>query len=318
VQTQPKQKTQLKGVIILLLTALIWGVAFVAQSAGMDDVGPLTFSGTRTLLGAIVLLPVIIIRDRAAMKKMTPEQITDKKSADKKAIINGCVLGLVFCIATNTQQYAFLDSAPGKIAFITALYIFFVPLLGLFIKKKVPLVTWICVVFGLIGLYFLCIDPANLGAINKGDLLAIICSVIFSVHILLIEKFAPDVDGIKLSCIQFAVAGVISCILMFIFEDPQIAAIKSALIPILYAGILSCGLAYTFQIVGQKYTEATVASLLLCMESVFGVIASAIILHDILAPREIFGCAIMFAAIILSQFSDILTKKLKQRKTPQV
>ena len=265
-------------------------------------------------MGAVVLCPFILVRDRIQARSMSPEQLKQRKALDKKTVRCGILLGVVFCAASNFQQFAFEYSTSGKIAFITALYMFFVPLLGLFLKKRVPLLTWVCVICGFVGLYFLCIDSGGLGGINRGDVLAFICSIFFAVHILLIEKFAPDVDGIKLSCVQFVTSGVISCVLMFIFETPRIDAVTDAIVPLLYAGIMSCGLAYTFQIVGQKYTEATVASLILCMESVFAVLAAAVILHEMLTGREILGCVIMFAAIILSQLSEYITAKFKSKK----
>lgn len=301
-----KKRMQVKGVVLLLITALIWGVSFVSQSVGMELVEGFTFSGIRTFLGAIVLLPFIIVRDRNKNKKMNDVEQKENKRLNKKTLCSGIILGIVFCTASNFQQFAFNYSSSGKIAFITAIYMFFVPLLGLFFKKRVPCMTWICVIIGFIGLYFLCIDPRNLGVINKGDILAFVCAILFAIHILMIERYAPDVDGMKLSCIQFFVSGVISCVLMFIFETPEISAIKNAAIPLLYSGVLSCSLAYTLQIIGQKYTEATVASLLMSMESVFAVLAAAVILNEMLSGREIAGCVIMFIAIILSQFSGII------------
>lgn len=305
-------KTQFKGVFMLLLTAFIWGSSFVAQSVGMESVEAFTFNGIRTLMGACVLLPFILIRDSITAKKMTKEQLSERKRLNKKTLIYGSVLGVALCAASNFQQFAFNYSTSGKIAFVTALYMLFVPLFGLFFKKKVPFITWVCVFFGFVGLYFLCINPDDAGTLNMGDILTFICSILFAVHILLVEKFAPDVDGIKLSCVQFAVSGTISCLLMFIFESPQPESIVAAALPLLYSGVMSCGIAYTFQIVGQKYTEATVASLLMCMESVFGVLAGAVILHETLSGREIIGCVIMFAAIILSQLSDIITAGFKK------
>ncbi len=309
-----KQKTQWKGVVMLMLTALIWGSSFVAQSVGMESVGAFTFSGVRTMLGAIVLIPFILIRDKLQGRSMTAEQIRERKVQNKRVLRYGAILGVVFCAACNFQQFAFEYSTSGKIAFITALYMFFVPLFGLFLKKRVSWLTWICVMFGFVGLYFLCIGPGGLGSVNRGDLRALVCSVFYAVHILLVEKFAPDVDGIKLSCVQFAVSGVITCILMFIFETPQVGAILSIAVPLLYSGIMSCGLAYTFQIVGQKYTEATVASLIMCLESVFAVLAGALILHEMLTGREIAGCVIMFAAIVVSELSGLITAKWKRKK----
>ena len=299
---------------MLLATAFIWGSSFVAQSVGMESVEAFTFNGIRTLMGAAVLLPFILIRDRVKAKRTDAPSPESRRAARRQLLISGALLGIVLCAASNFQQFAFNYSTSGKIAFITALYMFFVPLIGIFLRKKVPLLTWICVVFGFIGLYFLSIDPNDLSAINFGDVLTLICSIFFAVHILLIEKFAPDADGIKLSCIQFFTSGTISCILMFIFETPEPKAIAGAILPLLYSGIMSCGFAYTFQIIGQKYTEATVASLLMCMESVFGVLCGALILHETLSGREILGCVIMFAAIILSQLSETITEKIRNLK----
>lgn len=309
-----KKKKQILGVMLLLLTALIWGVAFVAQSVGMDSVDGFTFNGIRILIGAFVLLPVVLVREKKTKAGMNEQQLKAYKVTNKKTLIYGSIIGLIFCIAGNFQQFAFNYTTSGKIAFITAMYMFFVPIIGIFLKKRIPALTWICVVIGFIGMFFLCINPNDMSGLNKGDFLAVIGSVFFAFHILAVERFAPNTDGIKLSCIQFFVSGCITCVLMFIFEHPQISAIRSAIIPLLYAGVLSCGLAYTFQIIGQKYTEATVASILMSMESVFGVLAGALILHEMLSHRELIGCIIMFAAIILSQLSGILTGKIKKKK----
>ena len=299
-----KTKTQFKGVFLLLITAFIWGTSFVAQSIGMEKIEAFTFNGIRTVMGGIFLLPVIFIREMFARKSA---KINDSKKHKniftKKALKYGIILGCIFCVASNFQQFAFYYSTAGKIAFVTALYMFFVPILGLFIRKKVPLLTWICVVCGFVGLYFLCITPDQLNGINRGDLLALVCAFFYGIHILCVEKFAKEVDGTLLSCLQFFVGGGISLILMFIFETPDISNILAAARPLLYSGIMSCGIAYTLQIIGQKYTEATITSLLMCMESVFAVLSAAVILHEYLTGREIIGCVIMFVAIILSQIS---------------
>lgn len=297
---------------MLLLTALIWGAAFTAQSKGMESVEAFTFNGIRMTLGAAVLFPCIIINDRLRVRKMTDQQREEKRRRDKNAVKYGCLLGIVFFAASNIQQHAFIYTSSGKIAFITALYIFFVPMLGLFIRKRTPLLTWLCVLLGFAGLYFLCVKPGEIGEINKGDLLALGCAAVFAVHILMIERFTAKADGLKLSAMQFLVGGTLSGIAMFIFETPKLSGIFDASVPLLYAGVMSCGVAYTLQIIGQKYTEATVASLLLCMESVFGVIAAAIILGERLSVRELIGCTIMFAAIILSQFSERFSKANKK------
>lgn len=300
-------KTSLKGVIILLLTAFIWGVSFVSQSVGAESVEPFTF------MGATVLLPIVLIRDNLAKKKFTTKkQLADFKRNNKKTIFYGIILGLFLGFATNFQQFAFNYSSAGKIAFITATYIFFVPIIGLFFRKKIPLVTWICIAFGFLGLFLLSFPQNNnFGNINKGDILALICALFFCGQILLIEKFAPLCDGIKLSCVQFYTSGIISLVLMFIFESPNWQSIRTAAIPLLYSGIMCCGLAYTMQIIGQKYCEATVASLIMCMESVFAVLSSAILLHEILKPREIIGCIIMFLAILISQIFNGINQNKK-------
>lgn len=308
-----KTKTQLKGVVMLIITAVVWGTSFVAQSVGMDSVEAFTFAGIRTLIGALVLVPIVMFKDIKAKKTLAGEQLAVKKIADKKAWIYGSLLGIVLCCATNFQQFSFNYSTSGRIAFITALYMFFVPILGLFLKKKIPILTWICIFLGIVGLFFLCIDPNDVMNINKGDILTIICAVFYAIQILMVEKFAPEVDAIKLSCVQYLVAGGVSCVLMFIFEDPQISAIMTAAVPILYSGVMSCGVAFTLQIIGQQYTEATIASLIMCTESVFGALAGAVILHEVLSGREVLGCVIMFAAIVLSQLSEVLTEKFKER-----
>ncbi len=310
------KKTQLKGVLILLLTAVIWGSAFVTQSMGMESVEPFTFNGVRMLIGAAVLLPVILIRDAVAKRKPGSPDKEQIKQADRKALRSGALMGLALCAASNCQQFAFLYSQPGKIAFITAFYMFFVPFFGLFIHKRVPVLTWGCVAAGCVGLYFLCVADAGFSGVNRGDLLTLACAMLFAVHILITEKVAADCDTVKLSCVQFAVCGTVSCGLMFLFEAPSAAALKDCLFPLLYTGVLSCGVAYTLQVVGQKYTESTVASIILCMESVFGVLCSAVVLHERMTVNEIIGCAVMFAAILVSQFADRLGAGKKTEPAP--
>ena len=297
---------------MLFITAFIWGSSFVAQSLGMESVEAFTFNGIRTLFGAATLLPFIIIKDIVKIKKYGKPERTKLKAETKKILIGGSIMGIALCVASNLQQYAFTypDHSPGKIAFITAFYMFFVPIIGLLFRKKVPVITWICVFLGTLGLYFLCVHGEGFGGITKSDIFSFLCSVCYAVHILLIEKFASDSDAVKLSFTQFTVSGIITCVIMFIVETPTIPAINESMLPLLYSGVMSCGLAYTFQIVGQKYTESTIASIIMCLESVFGVLCSAVLLHKILTPNEIIGCVIMFTAIIISQFSD----KIKFRK----
>ncbi len=308
-QNQPK--TQVKGIIFLLITAIIWGTSFVSQSVGSEVVKPFTFMGIRTLLGSFVLMPVIFVRDKIQEKSLSPAEIANKKIKDRRTVVIGLLIGIALCLATNFQQFAFNYSTTGKIAFITASYMFFVPISSIFFKKKLPVVTWICVLLGFIGLYFLCFKKSENFSINKGDALAFICAIFFTVQILLIEKYAKTCDGIRLSCAQFFSCGLISLILMFIFERPSFTVVKSAILPILYSGIMSCGIAYTLQIIGQKYCEATIASLIMCMESVFATISSAIFEHKLLLPRELAGCIIMFSAILISQLYDIVKARKK-------
>lgn len=285
---------------MLLLTAFIWGTAFVAQSKGMDSVQAFTFNGLRCIVGSIVLMPVVFLNISRRKKNGEPNKAVIR--ATHKAAIP---ISLMFFFATNIQQEAFNFSTSGKIAFITSLYMFFVPLIGLFFGKRISKVTWICIVAAFVGLYFLCF-PSGEGfdALNIGDVMALLCAIGFAGHMLLVERCSAKIDGVLLSSMQFAICGVASSIVMLLFEEPKWSAITEAGIPILYAGVLSCGLGYTFQILGQKYCEATIASLLMCLECVFAAIAGAVILRQYLNVREIAGCAIMFAAIVISQFAE--------------
>ncbi len=289
-------KDSFKGSMMLIVTAFIWGIAFIAQSVGMESIETLTFTGIRTLMGSAVLLPIILIKDKGL-------------KFDRKTITAGILMGSVFFIATNLQQAAFKYSTPGKIAFITATYIFVIPILRLFQKKKTSIITWCCILASAVGLYFLCIDPSEGSSLNIGDLLTLGCAVAFAFHILLIDKFTKNHDGLKLSCTQFAFTGIVSLILLPFFEHPTWANISAAGIPLLYAGLLSCGVAYTFEILGQKYTPPTLASLIMCTESVFAVIAAAVLLGQIPTLREGIGCVIMFVAITISQFFQSSSQK---------
>lgn len=298
------RKTKPQGVILLLITAIIWGSSFVAQSIGMQSIDAFTFTGIRTALGMLFLLPFTLIINKGFDFR-------------KETLKKGLILGIVFSIAQNFQQFAFYYSTSGKIAFITAFYMFFVPLISVvFLRKKIALLTWLSIFIGLIGLFLLCINPEELTNINLGDILALICAVFYAVQIMLIDKFLEDgTSGVQLSFMQFFVAAIISVIAMFIFEQPNIADIKTAAPSLLYSGIMSCGIAYTLQIVGQKHASPVVASLLMCLESVFAVITAAIILHESMLPRELAGCLIMFGAIILSQVSETLASKNQTQTT---
>ena len=290
-------KYTLRQSLILLLTATIWGVAFVAQSVGMEYVGPYTFNAVRTLIGGLVLLPCIIL-----FKKIKPEEKAVEKNT-KHLLIGGVSCGLFLFIASSLQQIGIQYTTVGKAGFITALYIVIVPLLGLFMRKPVNIKIWIGVILAVIGMYLLCMKQGE-NKLQSGDVLILGCAITFSFHILIVDHFSPLVDGVKMSCIQLFTCSVLSGLFMLIFENPKIENILNAWIPILYAGALSCGVAYTLQIIGQKGLNSTIASLIMSLESVISLLAGWVILGQKLSARELLGCGIVFAAIILVQLPD--------------
>ncbi len=287
-----------KNFILLFFTAIIWGVAFVAQSVGMDYVGPYTFNAVRSFLGGIVLIPCIFMFCRPKSSAKEREKTLDRP---RDLVIGGGLCGLMLFISTTLQQVGIQYTTVAKAGFITALYIVLVPVLGIFIKKKIGLKVWISVVIALAGLYLLCMKGSF--SLGKGDFLVLLCSLCFALHILVIDYFTQRVSGVKLSCIQFFITGILSSVLMFLFETPTWAGILTAWLPIFYAGVFSCGVAYTFQIIGQRGTDPTVASLILSLESVVSVLAGWLLLGQSLTPREILGCVLMFGAILLAQLS---------------
>lgn len=304
-----KQQIPLKNSLFLLLAAIIWGIAFVAQSVGMEYVGGFTFSAVRSLLGSVVLIPLILISgrknsaDTAATKANSFVGSSDGTVSSirkrKDLIIGGISCGICLCLASNFQQFGIKYTTVGKAGFITACYIVIVPIIGLFLGKKCSKFIWAAVAMALIGLYLLCITDGF--SIGKGDLLVLVCAFLFSIHILVIDHFSPKADGVKLSCIQFLTCGILSGIPALLFEHPEFSAICRAWMPILYAGIMSCSVAYTLQIIGQKNMNPTVASLILSLESCISVLAGWVLLGQQLSAKEILGCVIMFAAIILAQ-----------------
>lgn len=268
----------------------------MAQSAGMDYVGPFTFNAVRCILGGIVLIPCIGI---LSLHKKTKSDVSENK---KTLLTGGIMCGILLFTASSLQQFGILYTTAGKAGFITALYIIIVPVLSIFLHRKAGMKVWISVVIALCGLYLLCMKE-NLH-LSQGDLLLLLCSLTFSFHIMVIDYFAPKVDGVKMSCIQFFVCGILSAIGMLLFENPNIAQILSGWLPILYGGIMSCGVAYTLQIVGQEGMNPTVASLILSMESVISVLAGWVLLHETLSRRELMGCVFMFVAIVLAQLPE--------------
>ena len=293
----------LKYNFLLMLAALIWGSAFVAQSVGMDYLGPFSFNCVRSFMGSLVLLPVIWFMDR--QKKETAEHDGQKteegtREQNKKVLLSGGLCcGVILTLSTSLQQIGIKYTTAGKAGFITALYILIVPLLGLILGKKVGIKTWIGVALAVAGMYLLCIKEGF--SISYGDFMVLLCALIFSLHILAVDYFSPRVDGIRLSCIQFFVCGCISAVPMLVWEHPELFQIIRAWQPLAYAGVLSSGVAYTLQIVTQKHLNPTVASLLMSLESVFAVLTGWLVLNERLSPKELLGCVLVFTAIILAQ-----------------
>ena len=285
---------------MLLLTAIIWGFAFVAQSVGMDFVGPFTFGFVRFLIGGIVLLPVIHFMDRRKTKQgMTEDELKTDWRLSMKA---GICCGTALCAASIVQQYGIIYTTVGKAGFITALYIIIVPFLGLIIGKKISGKIWVGALIAVLGLYLICITESF--TVGIGDLLVLGCAFLFSIQIMLIDHFSPKSDPVKISCVQFLTASLIAFVFALVLEEISFANILGAALPILYVGIFSTGVAYTLQVVAQRYTDPTVASLIMSLESVFAVLGGWLLLNESLSMKEFAGCVLMFAAIILVQLPD--------------
>lgn len=294
-----------KGSIMLLITSIIWGTAFVAQSEGMSYVEPFTYNAMRTLLGGVVLIPIMILF-RFSDKRNGKEK---SSCSLKNTVIGGICCGIALFIASSFQQAGIAQTTAGKAGFVTALYIVIVPMIGIFLHKKMPLRMWLFIAIALAGFWLLCIKQ-DIG-ISSGDLLVFFGAIFFAVHITVIDYFnQKNTDGVLMSCIQFFTAGLFMLICMFIFEKPTIPNIMGAGGTILYAGILSCGVAYTLQILGQKHTNPTLATMLMSLESVFAALSGWLILGEKLSIKEFIGCVLIFAAVILAQLAG--TDKLKK------
>lgn len=289
-------KQQIKSSLILLLTATIWGVAFVAQSVGMEYIGPFTFNAIRCVLGGLVLIPVILV-----LKKKKETGAENQEKEDKKTLwAGGIACGVILCIASNLQQFGIMEASVGNSGFFTALYIVMIPVIGIFIGKRPGIKLWFCVALAVVGMYLLCMKDGSF-TIERADIMLLLCALAFSFHILVVDYFSPKVDGVKMSCIQFFVCGVLSAVGMLFTEVPDISNIQAAWLPLLYAGLLSCGVGYTLQIVGQKGINPVIASLIMSLESVISALAGWVILGQVLSPKEILGCVLMFVAIIITQ-----------------
>ena len=308
----------MKYSLMLLLTAAIWGFAFVAQSAGGDAVGPFTFNFIRNIIGAIVLLPVIALLDKLGYGKKP-----NNKEEKKKLYISGALIGVVLFLATNLQQIGITyGRSAGKAGFITACYLVMVPVIGLFLGKKTGLHIWGAVAIAMSGIYMLSMTGPE--GLEWPDILLLLSALSFAVQIIMIDRFVADTDGIRLAAIEFLVCGILTAAPAFIFEPDKwsgdtgmmLGAFLNpdAWISILYAGILSCGVAYTLQIVGQKNLQPTLASLLMSFESVFCVLGGWMLLGEHLTGKQIAGCILVFLAILLAQFGEVFKvsgKKLK-------
>ena len=297
---------QLRGTFLLLLTAMIWGAAFVAQTVGMDYMEPFSYQAARQFLGFLVLLPIIAIRSRNKPVKSAE----DTKADRKKLLTGGLLCGVALFTATITQQFGLLDTTAGRSGFITALYILIVPLIGMFFGRRVGIRVWIAVATAIVGMYFLCFS----GAVHfgKGELLTLICSFCFAAHILLVARFGGAVDGIKLSCIQFLVSSLISAVFMLLFEHPTFPALIACWKPLCYSGFISCGMGYTLQIIAQKDVHPTLAALVMSMESVFSALSGWLLLGQSMSLRELGGCGLMLFAIVLAQLPKRENRPLAQ------
>ncbi len=290
------KQNSLLGESLLLLSAIIWGTAFVAQRIGGDLIGPFTFNAVRMFIGAFTLLPCICLMYNKNRQE-NKEQHRIKKN--KKLWIGGILCGTVLFVASNLQQIGLSYSTASKAGFITALYIIIVPIIGIFFKKRPGITLWISILIALCGIYLLCITDGF--KVASEDLLLILSAFFFSIHILVIDYFSPAVESVKLSCIQFFISGLLSAIVMVFTEEPEVSSIFHAWLPLLYTGILSCGIAYTFQIMGQRKVNPVIASLIMSLESVFSALGGWIILGESLTYQELSGCILLFIAIILAQ-----------------
>ena len=292
-------KTKIKATVLLFLTAIIWGFAFVAQRVGAEFVGAFTFNGVRFFLGALSLIPVILIFEREKVDK----------SKFIKILIPGLLAGTVLFIASTLQQYGVeITQSAGKAGFLTGLYTVLVPLIRFVMGKKTSIFTLFGAVFAVTGLFFLCMT-GNEFTFGIGDIVLIIGAFFWAGHILVVDKYVNDISPLKFSLVQFLVCGILSMTFAFILEDIELSAIKSAGIPILYGGIMSVGVAYTCQILGQKDSDPTFASIVFSTESVFSAIGGALLLNEIMSGRGYLGCVLIFIGIVLSQLNPSVIKK---------
>lgn len=301
---------QVRQVVFPIITAMIWGSSFVAQSTSTEHIGAFTFNAARSFVGFLALLVVVQIF-RMVRKEPEIQQTPEEKKAGRKGLVlGGICCGIALALACNLQQLGMVAGASaGKTSFITTLYVVLVPICGLFLKKRVSPTVWISVLLAVAGLYCLCIKDSF--SIAPSDLLVMLCAFGYTLHILVIDYFTQKVDGVKMSCIQFFSCAVLSAILMLIFEHPTWADITPCIGSVLYVGVFSSGVAYTLQILAQKDSNPTIVALLLSLESVFGAVSGAIFLHETMTGKELVGCVLMLIAVVLAQIEFPSKKKAK-------
>lgn len=292
---------------LLALAALIWGTAFVAQSMGMDYLGPCAFNAARSFVGSIALLPVIFTGDWLRKKRGDEQELTAYAWGNPALLAGGLLCGVLLAAASLLQQAGLQDTTAGKAGFLTSLYIVIVPVLGIFLGRRGGKKLWVAVGLALVGAYFLSVSGGeSQWAVGMGDGLVLLSAVFFSFHIMVIDRFSPKVDCIKLSCLQFLVAGLISTLLAAVLEGGSFRweALLASWGPLLYTGVMSSGVAYTLQIVGQKGLNPAAASLIMSLESVFAAISGWLVLSQPLSARELLGCGLVFAGVVLAQLPE--------------
>ncbi len=306
-------KNKIKGTLFLMITALLWGTSFVAQKSGMDTMGPITFMCLRSLVGAVVLLPIALVYGRMSHGR---EESGNEGSTEQikgwKLIFTGMLCGIAYLGASLFQQYGmWLGTTAGKSAFITALYIVITPVIGVLFKKKLSAKNWICVAVAAFGMYLLCINGEV--SLQIGDLMTLLCAICFSIHIIVIDRYASRCNCVLLSCIQFFFSGLLALIPMLVIEKPTAEIIMDTAFQVLYLGICSNGIAYTFQMFGQRYLEPSPASLIMSLESVFAAVSGWLILNEKMSGKEIIGCVFIAIAIVFAQVKIQFNSKKLQK-----
>ena len=293
------------GSLLLLLGSVIWGAAFAAQRAGMDHVQPFTFTGVRMLLAGLIMIPVCALKGKKSGEGKTGEEKQEQRKA-------GLICGVLLFAATSLQQIGLVYTSAGKAGFITALYVVLVPVASWLLFRRQPGgVIWAGVGLAVAALYLLCV-PADGFRVERGDAMLLGCAVCFTGQILCVDRYAPRVDGMALARDEFLITGTLGMIVALLMEEIRLEGLLEAAIPILYAGIFSGAIGYTLQIVGQRDVNPTIASLIMCLESVFAVLTGTVVLGERMTGREAAGSILMFAAVILAQLSTLMKKKRKE------